>query len=70
MDIVDLTTAPPLLRLEIARDGHLLHEGRPHAWAGFRARAMLDWWDWAPTARMIHAAAAERLRRQARHGPA
>jgi len=22
-------------------------------WADFRARAMLDWWDWAPVARAI-----------------
>jgi hypothetical protein len=29
---------------------------------------MIDWWDWAPTARKIHHAAAERLRRRASHG--
>lgn len=68
VDLVDLETAPPLLRFEIACDGRLLHEGRPHQWADFRARAMLDWWDWAPTARMIHGRAAARLR-QVEHGP-
>ena len=68
VDVVDLATAPPLLRFEIARDGKVLYEGRRHAWADFGAHAMLDWWDWAPTARMIHAAAAQRIRTQV-HGP-
>lgn len=69
VDLIDLETAPPQLRFEIARDGRLLVERRPHAWADFRARAMIDWWDWAPTARMIHGAAAKRLREQLGHGP-
>jgi uncharacterized protein YutE (UPF0331/DUF86 family)/predicted nucleotidyltransferase len=58
VDLVRLDSAPPLLRFEIARDGRVLVEIAPHAWADFRARAMVDWWDWAPTARMLHAAAA------------
>ena len=62
LDLVRLDTAPPLLRFEIARDGSVLLEREPHAWADFRARAMTDWWDWAPTARLLHAAAASRLR--------
>ena len=62
VDLVRLDTAPPLLRFEIARDGVVLVERVPHAWTDFRARAMTDWWDWAPTARMLHAAAASRLR--------
>jgi hypothetical protein len=62
LDLVGLDTAPPLLRFEIARDGRVLVERTPHAWADFRARAMTDWWDWAPTARLLHAAAASRLR--------
>jgi hypothetical protein len=33
----------------------------PGDWADFRARAMIDWWDWAPTARMINDAAIRRL---------
>ena len=57
-----LDVAPPLLRFEIARDGRVLLERAPNAWADFRARAMIDWWDWAPTARLFHAAAASRLR--------
>ncbi len=62
VDVVRLDAAPPLLRFEIARDGRLLLERAPHAWVDFRARAMTDWWDWAPTARLLHAAAVERLR--------
>jgi uncharacterized protein len=62
VDLVCLDAAPPLLRFEVARDGRVLLEGTPHAWADFRARAMTDWWDWAPTARLFHAAAASRLR--------
>ena len=70
IDIVDLNDAPPQLRFEVARDGRVLIERVPYAWADFRARAMLDWWDWAPTARMFHAAAIERLRLRTTHGPA
>jgi predicted nucleotidyltransferase len=62
VDLVRLDSAPPLLRFEIARDGRVLLERTPHAWVDFRARAMTDWWDWAPTARFLHAAAVERLR--------
>lgn len=68
IDFVDLAAGPPQLRFEIARDGRLLFERRPYAWADFRARAMIDWWDWAPTAARIHHAAAERLRRRAADG--
>ena len=62
VDVVSLDDAPPLLRFEIARDGVLLVERQAHAWADFRARAMVDWWDWAPTARVIQTAAVRRLR--------
>jgi len=62
LDLVRLDAAPPLLRFEVARDGRVLLERAPHAWVDFRARAMTDWWDWAPTARLFHAAAASRLR--------
>lgn len=68
VDVVYLLEAPPQLRFEIARDGRLLFERAPHTWADFRARAMIDWWDWAPTARLIHAAAVTRLREQTSHG--
>ena len=69
VEVIALDDAPPLLRFEIARDGKVLVERKPHAWADFRARAMVDWWDWAPLARRIHAAAAARLRKRASDGP-
>ena len=62
VDLVRLETAPPLLRFEIARDGRVLLDRSLHAWVDFRARAMTDWWDWAPTARFLNSAAASRLR--------
>jgi predicted nucleotidyltransferase len=68
VDVVSLDDSPPLLRFEIARDGRVLVERRPHAWADFRARAMLDWWDWAPIARRIHRAAAARLKEKVGRG--
>ncbi|MGH9460218.1 MAG: type VII toxin-antitoxin system MntA family adenylyltransferase antitoxin [Vicinamibacteria bacterium] len=68
VDIVYLDEAPPLLRFEIARDGVVLLEGSPHSWKDFRARAMIDWWDWAPTARMIHREVISRLKEKAAHG--
>ena len=68
IDTVDLDTAPPLLRFQIAREGVVLVEREPRSWARFKARAMTDWWDWAPTARKIHAAYIRRLREQVAHG--
>ncbi len=70
VDLVPLDSAPPLLRFEIARDGIVLAARDPREWPEFRARAMIDWWDWAPTARMMHAVAAERMREEAGRGPA
>jgi predicted nucleotidyltransferase len=69
VDLVRLDAAPPLLRFEIARDGRVLLERAPHAWPDFRARAMTDWWDWAPTARLLNRAAVERLRASVPDGP-
>lgn len=69
VDLVSLEDAPPLLRFEIARDGVVVVERGQHAWADFRAKAMLDWWDWAPTARMMHRIAAERIRQEGARGP-
>jgi uncharacterized protein len=69
LDLVFLDQAPPLLRFEIARDGVPVLERRPYLWADFKAKAMIDWWDWAPTARWIHAAAAQRLRDKVSRGP-
>lgn len=68
VDLISLDDAPPLLRFEIARDGQVLVERSDHAWADFRARAMIDWWDWAPTVRMMHRVMAERIREEAARG--
>jgi predicted nucleotidyltransferase len=69
VDLILLDDAPPLLRFEIARDGVVLLEHEPHAWATFRAHAMIDWWDWAPTASRMHESMAARLRAEVSHGP-
>lgn len=69
VDLVSLRSAPPLLRFEIARDGRLLFEREPHDWAEFRAHAMIDWWDWAPTARIVRSATRARLEHEAGRGP-
>lgn len=69
LDLVWLDEAPPLLRFEIARDGVVLVERDAHGWAEFRAHAMIDWWDWAPTARMMHQVMTARLRQEAGRGP-
>ncbi len=57
---------PPQLRFEIARSGILAFERHPGIWVRERARAMVDWWDWAPIVRRIHAAAVTRLRERGR----
>ena len=62
LDLVHAADAKPLLRFEIARDGVLILEREPGAWTDFKTQAMLDWWDWAPYARRINAAAVRRLR--------
>jgi uncharacterized protein len=65
VDLVPLAGAPPLLRFEIARHGTVLLQRQPGEWTTFRARAMRDWWDWAPTARMMHDVMIARLREEA-----
>jgi len=70
VDLIELETAPPLLRFEIARDGAVLLERVPHLWRDFQARAMVDWWEWAPFARRFAAAAMTRLQSQVGDGPA
>jgi predicted nucleotidyltransferase len=62
VDLVALNDAPPLLRFEIARHAVVLVERSPHTWSDFRVQAALDWWDWAPTARRMYAAAVSRVR--------
>lgn len=70
VDIVYLNEAPPLLRFEISRGGVVLLEREEGLWTGFRARAMVDWWDWAPYAKRIEEAAIRRLRERVAHGQA
>lgn len=70
IDLVTMDEAPPLLRFEIATDGVLLLERTPHAWSDFRARAMLDWWEWAPYAEKFGAAAIARMKEEVGRGPA
>lgn len=68
VDVVLLDDAPPLLRFEIAREGILLFQREDHLWTGFKTKAMVDWWDWAPTHRMIAAGAIRRLREKVADG--
>ena len=68
IDVVFLDAAPPLLRFEISRDGVLLLEREEGLWTGFKARAMVDWWDWAPTARKIHRTIIQNLRERVNGG--
>jgi len=68
VDFVYLNEAPPLVRFEIARDGVLLLERSPGDWADFKAHAMIDWWDWAPTARMITRTILERQKERLARG--
>ncbi len=68
VDLIALDTAPALLRFEIAREGSVLLARAPHLWPDFQARAMVEWWEWAPLARRFTAAAMARL--EAGHGPA
>ncbi|HVR99614.1 MAG TPA: nucleotidyltransferase domain-containing protein [Thermoanaerobaculia bacterium] len=66
--VVLLDEASPLLRFEVSRDGVLLCEREEGLWTDFKARAMLDWWDWAPTAREIQRAIIQRLKAQVAYG--
>ena len=70
VEVIPLETAPPLLRFEISRDGAVLLQRAPHLWPDFQARAMVDWWDWAPINRRFTAAAMARLQAQGGHGSA
>lgn len=62
VDVVLLDDAPPLLRFEITRDGVLLFEREEGLWTDFRVKAMMDWWDWAPTFRMMSDSAIQKLK--------
>ncbi|MBI3205422.1 MAG: nucleotidyltransferase domain-containing protein [Myxococcales bacterium] len=66
IDATVLDEAPPLLRMEIARSGAVVRAVEPGCWPAFCARAMLDWWDFAPYAKRMHDAARARLEAKAR----
>jgi predicted nucleotidyltransferase len=68
VDAIDLDQAPPLLRMEIARTGVVVAARSRDWWTRFQARAMLDWWDFAPYAHRMHDAARARIERSL-HGP-
>ena len=70
VDVVLLDGASPLLRFEVAREGVLLFEREVGLWTAFSAKSMIDWWDWAPMARMIQRAIIRDLREQVEHGQA
>lgn len=66
--VVDLAAASDWLRFQVARDGVLIFQAEPDGWALFKARAMLDYWDLAPTISLCAAGVRERLEREAQHG--
>jgi predicted nucleotidyltransferase len=66
--VVDLQTASDWLRFQVARDGILVFEASSGAWADFKARAMVAYWDLAPTIALCAAGVKQRLLREARHG--
>jgi hypothetical protein len=66
--VVDLHTASDWLRFQVARDGVLVCEASSGAWADFKARAMVVYWDLAPTIALCAAGVKQRLLREARHG--
>lgn len=70
LHVVFLGEAPPLLRFEISKDGVLLFQRQDDLWRRFKERALIDWWDWAPSERFITAAAVRRLRERVAHGQA
>lgn len=59
--VVDLDRASDWLRFLAARDGALLAEGVPDAWATFRAQAALRYFDLAPILELCSEGARRRL---------
>ena len=67
--VVDLDTASEALRYAVARDGVLVAEGAPDAWARFQAEAALRYFDLQPIiARCAEGARRALLARGGRHG--
>jgi uncharacterized protein len=67
-DVVDLDAASELLRFQVAREGVLLYEHEPFAWARFQAQAALRYFDLAPMIQLCAEGARRRLAREAQHG--
>jgi predicted nucleotidyltransferase len=63
VDLVDLARAGAQVRYRAARDGRVLHEARPGAFAAFWATAVDFWCDVEPLLRAGYAEALARLRR-------
>jgi len=59
--VVDLGTASDLLCFHVARDGILLYEGEPDAWARFRAESAVRYFDVAPIIALCAEGARRRL---------
>jgi len=66
--VVDLQAASDWLRFHVARDGVLLYEALPGAWAEFKAQAMVIYWELAPIIALCSAGVKRRLLREAKHG--
>ncbi len=62
VDVVFNSDAGPQVRFEVARTGRPLAARSPQEWTRFKTAAMIDWWDWQPTATRMHAAYVARLR--------
>jgi predicted nucleotidyltransferase len=62
--VVDLDAASTWLRFRVAREGILLREAEPAAWASFQADAALQWFDLQPIVELCAEGARRALRRE------
>jgi predicted nucleotidyltransferase len=63
--VIDLAAASDWLRFEVARDGLILHEHEPGAWARFRAESAVRYFDLAPIIALCADGVRRRLARDA-----
>lgn len=66
--VVDLDRASDWLRFLVAREGILLSEGIPDAWAIYRAEAALGYFDLQPMLSLCSEGARRRLARESARG--
>lgn len=66
--VVEIHATSDWLRFQIAHDGVLVYEATPGLWTQFKARAMVLYWDLAPTIALCAAGVKRRLLREAHHG--